>query len=714
MKKKGIICVIFSFIQCLLFCAILLGQSDSQKESAYLPGQITVWFKDETPEATQNGIVQNLQPEQHRKRYTPGLHTLVFGPAANLNAIVEGLSHNPNVRVASRAPRVDLSAQPNDLHWRQWGLYKNSVPNVDIDAKEAWDITTGSSSVKVALIDTGVGAWNGPQNPDLVDNLIAGRNFAHNPDDGDTRDMEGHGTRVAGIIGARGNNNQGITGVNWQVSIMPMVFDKGEPASLIDCITWARAHGAHIFNLSLSLKAHYQPLNDAMAVYPDDDLFVFAVGNAYGLNAQGIDIDVDPADPEDPPGVDCVWSQAGYPCRSNVRNHPTNVLCVAASNPEGRVARFSNFGVRDVDIAAPGGVDHNPPTGSGEGIYTTQLYSVPSFYDYSRVDETLCGQDGFIPHGSGTSYAAPFVTGIAALVKAANPSLYPGFQIRDAIVMGSTPVSVSGVNTFYRKVQFEGLANARAALNVRFADTFDRQIVDGSLFFDWGGEWVVAQNGCSRCDVRTSSDTTYVNGVRRVTTDRTVKAEFLKRAGDPGSKWTLASYRGDYPPGASPQTYTLWIAPVNEGSVESDLASGSGRVGVGAIGQTSAPIWSACAEADNHWYDRITFSGSMMGGIELNSGVPFVYFDSPYVEYTFPAISLAGVRKLSIALQRLPSSVRLVITNRDTGQELANITQGFLGWGGLTGPEQPALMYYGTQPGVDSGSLHFRAFASTM
>jgi len=668
---------------------------------------------------TQNEIVQNLQPEQHRKRYTPGLHTLIFPPSANLDAIVTGLSHNPNVRVASRAPRISLSAVPNDLNSKQWGLYNSAFPHADIDAKEAWDITTGSSSVIVAVIDTGVGAWNGPQNPDLAPNLIAGYDFKG--DDPITTDTDGHGTRVAGIIGARGNNKQEgqteyMTGVNWQVSIMPMVFDSSDDASLIDCITWARQHGAHIFNLSLSLDAHYQPLNDAMGVYPDDDLFIFAAGNAYGLDAQGIDIDVDDPDPADPPGLDCVYSQAGYPCRSDVHNHPTNVLCVAASNFEGQKARWSNFGVKDVDIAAPGGVDHNPPNGSGQGIYTTERYS--PFYGIPIVNEAFCGEDAFIPHGSGTSYAAPFVTGIAALLKASNPSLYPGFQIRDAIVMGSTPVRVSGVNTLYRKVQFEGLANARAALSVRFADTFDRHITDGSLFFTTGEPWVVAQNGGSRCDLRTSTDTTYVNGVRRVTTDRTVKAEFLGRAGDPGAKWTLASYAGDYPPGASPQTYTLWIAPVNEGSTESDLASGSGRVAVGAIGQTSAPIWSLCAEAENHWYDRVTFSGSVMGGIELNSGIPFIYFDAPYVEYTYRTddpVVLTGVRKLSIALQRLPSSVRLVITNRDTGEELANITQGFpVGWGGLTGPEQPALLYYGTQPGVPSGRVHFRAFASTM
>jgi subtilisin family serine protease len=244
----------------------------------------------------------------------------------------------------------------------------------DIGAPSAWDVTTGSKDITVAVVDSGVDR----SHPDLFANLVPGYDFAY--DDADPTDYEGHGTHVAGIIGARGNNGTGVTGVAWDTSLMPVqaldADGAGYTSDIVAADTYAATHGARIVNASFGGSSPSQSEYDAIRNAPNV-LFVVAAGND-GRNND---------------------SRPTYPCAYNL----PNILCVAATDNTDHLASFSNVGRSSVDLAAPG-VD----------IYST----------------TRCDSYGWM---SGTSMAAPEVSGAAALVLAAHPT-YSVAELRSRLI----------------------------------------------------------------------------------------------------------------------------------------------------------------------------------------------------------------------------------------------------------------------------------------
>lgn len=253
---------------------------------------------------------------------------------------------DPDVVFAEPNYRYRLQAVPNDSMMDQlWGL-------ANMDADLAWDLETGSSDIVVAVVDSGVD----PAHPDLAANIwtnpgeiadngidddnngyvddVNGWDFADEDNHpNDPTDNHGHGTHVAGIIGAVGDNATGIVGVNWQVSIMPLRFitaaDYGNTADAIDAIEYAWRNGADIINLSWG-----GPGGSALLKEVIDEagaagiLVVCAAGNA------GNDLD----------------DVATYPASFN----SANILSVAASNADDDPAWFTNFSDSQVDVAAPG------------------------------------------------------------------------------------------------------------------------------------------------------------------------------------------------------------------------------------------------------------------------------------------------------------------------------------------------------------------------
>lgn len=285
---------------------------------------------------------------------------------------------------------------PNDPRFdEQWALANDGqnggTSGADIKATGAWAETTGSKKVVVAVLDSGVDYTH----PDLLNNIwkrpenIKGyqdRSLGYVDDatgydalenDGDPMDENGHGTHCAGIIGAEGGNNEGITGVNWTVQIMPLRFmdanGSGTTKDAIEAINYVidrRKAGVNVRIISASWGSTQKSraLEDVIRkAYEAGILFVAASGNSS--------VDAD--------------RQPHYPSSYNVGN----VIAVAALDRNDKLTSFSNYGLKSVHIGAP-----------GKDILSTYLK-----HEFKE--------------SSGTSMATPVVAGVAALVLANEPGM---------------------------------------------------------------------------------------------------------------------------------------------------------------------------------------------------------------------------------------------------------------------------------------------------
>ncbi len=324
---------------------------------------------------------------------------------------------------AGAAEAIQLDARlypletPNDTHFPlQW-------PLLAIDAPTGWDIATPTSPVTVAVIDTGVDT----SHPDLAGRLwtnageiasngidddlngyvddVGGWNFydwtnqVYSAADGDS-----HGTHVAGIIAGQRGNGAGIAGVADNARIMPLKFLKpsgGYTSDAIVAIQYAVAQGAKVINASWGGAGYSQPLCDAISIAGDAGvLFVAAAGNATNNN-----------------DASALWPS----------NCPaSSLVSVAATTPSDGLASFSNWGATQVDVGAP-----------GESVYST----IPG---------------GLYGYKSGTSMAAPQVSGIAAALVGAHAGIAP-WQTKAAITGGGDPAAaLAGVTTSGRRVDLLG------------------------------------------------------------------------------------------------------------------------------------------------------------------------------------------------------------------------------------------------------------------
>ena len=290
------------------------------------------------------------------------------------------------------------------------------VPGADVNAVSAWDITTGSAATVVAVVDSGVflghpdlagSGWTNPGETgagretnrvdDDADGLVDdSRGWDWVGADPDPTDLNGHGTHVAGTVGARGENGLGIAGTSWRTRLMPLrVLNSNGTGTVADVIRgyrYAAAHGARIVNISLGASSSSLAERDAIGAAPGV-LFVVAAGNG---GADGV-------------GDDAARSPE-YPCAYPL----ANIVCVASTGRRDQLSSFSNYGAASVDIGAP-----------GEGILSTWL-------------------GGRYVNLSGTSMATPHVAGAAALLLAERPDLSVS-GLRTALLGGVDPLpSLSG------------------------------------------------------------------------------------------------------------------------------------------------------------------------------------------------------------------------------------------------------------------------------
>lgn len=320
---------------------------------------------------------------------------------------------------------------PNDPQFdQQWALNNlgqdGGKKRADVDALKAWLKTQGSTEVVVAVLDSGVdythkdlvsNMWIRPENvPQYTDDELGTFNDLHgfdaNTDAADPMDDNGHGTHCAGIIGAEGNNNEGIAGINWNVQIMPLKFmgrgGFGTTANAIEAINYAidrkqKGVNVRVINASWGSTSKSKALEDAIRAAGEQGiLFVAAAGNATTDNDK----------------------RPHYPSNYNL----PNVISVAATDKNDNLASFSNFGAKTVHIAAP-----------GKDIHSTWLGN-----SYREA--------------SGTSMASPYVAGVAALILASEPNLSIE-KLRERLL-----ASVDKIDSLAGKVENGGRLNAAKAL----------------------------------------------------------------------------------------------------------------------------------------------------------------------------------------------------------------------------------------------------------
>lgn len=318
-------------------------------------------------------------------------------------------------------PPAGVQVQPNQMYYvattpddpdypQCWGLNNtgqgildqngNEIPGtngtagVDIDAEAAWDITTGSANVIIAVLDTGVDYLH----PDLVDNLwvntaeiadnliddddngliddVYGYDFYNNV--GDVMDTYGHGTHCAGTIGAVGNNAAGVPGINWTCKIMACKIGPGPGLSsfaAVRAIEYAVANGARVLSNSWGGGSPDGFLGDAIREARDAGaLFVAAAGNSATNNDQ------------------FPFYPASYTWE--------NIVAVASTDNRDKLSTFSCYGLASVDLGAP-----------GSSVYST-------YVDYDENGDRI-----YYGYLSGTSMATPHVSGVAALLLARYPTL---------------------------------------------------------------------------------------------------------------------------------------------------------------------------------------------------------------------------------------------------------------------------------------------------
>ena len=432
-----------------------------RKQAEFVPGELLVRFRPGETAAKAKGTTQLSVSSNGRSLrleinsfggsdLVDGLKLVRVSPERTLDAI-KALRARPDVLYAEPNYIRHFDAVPNDTFYgSQWPL-KNSPTSIGggISAESAWDITTGNQNIVVGVIDTGIDV----DHRDLKDNIFT--NTAETPNNNidddnngfvddvngwdfihhdktvfDNADDDFHGTHVAGIIGARGNNSTGIAGVNWNVQLLPMKAigpGGGTDSVLLEAYNYAktmrqRGVNLRVLNNSYGGQAFSQSLFDAIKELGNAGiLFVAAAGNETLSN------DFVPH----------------FPATFDL----PNVVSVAASTQGGFFASFSNRGAQTVHLAAPGdNVLSTTPHGyTGDGLVAAN--TDPDGSTYSNI--------------SGTSMAAPHVSGAAALAVAANPDISLQ-KLRSAVLFG---VDESGV--FFTSTISSGRLNANRT--VQFA-----------------------------------------------------------------------------------------------------------------------------------------------------------------------------------------------------------------------------------------------------
>jgi thermitase len=383
MKTLRALEVLFVILAVTMLLALPTGafassHTDEGSSAKFVAGEILVKFKANVSPAEAAEI--HRQYGGQVREVIPGIGVQVVNiPASQIAEKVRAYSANPRVAYAEPDYLAQADGTPDDPYFgQQWGLTK-------VEAPQAWDVTTGSSSINIAILDTGIDL----DHPDLASKLITSINFSSSAT---VDDVYGHGTHVAGIAAAITNNGIGVAGLGYNATIMnvKVMGDTGSGAYswIASGIIWAADNGAEVINMSLGGSSSSSTLEDAVNYAWNKGVVVVAAAGNSGSTLPS------------------------YPA------YYTNCIAVAATDANDAKASWSNYGDW-VDVAAP-----------GLSIYSTL-------------------KDNGYGYMSGTSMACPHVAGLAGLVftvvSDANGDGKLNDEVRSRIEATCDNIGVSGI-----------------------------------------------------------------------------------------------------------------------------------------------------------------------------------------------------------------------------------------------------------------------------
>lgn len=583
------------------------------------------------------------------------VYLLRLAEGADLGAAMEELRNDPHVEYVHPNYVAHLNYTPNDPYFSSYGTYgqpRDDLWNIKkVRAPLAWDSTRGAGVV-VAVLDTGVDIGH----PDLAGNIWVnpgeipgnGEDDDNNglPDDvngwsfdgnsADVSDRDGHGTHVAGIIAAQDNNGKGVVGVAPDVKIMPVqVFSSSAGSGVTSSaftlargLYYAAQKGADVINNSWKTCSNYCPsvpvVEDAVrTAYNAGAVVVFAAGND--------NIDVRDLSPLNMP----------------------EAIVVSATTPTDVKASFSNWGL--IDVAAPGAGNENDPN------VTAPIAGILSLRSTTCQSSEACNATYQLPNGVpysrlwGTSFAAPAVSGAAALIMALKPS-YTQEQVRQVLRRTSTDVGTSGfdVGTGYGRLDVGAIASEQTPLTafirmpLRFTSNsvgiagqaFGSQFANYTLHYGVGRNpttWTQLytsttqqQSGLYSWNPSTLADGDYTIRLRATKTNGAVYEDrhiiTLDRVGlaSPAPFGTVSGNNVSIVGSAAPgdfQSYTLQVRRLDTGALVNGISLTNN--GQAPVLNSTLGVWNTQGLAAGHY--KVTLNVTRAGNKVTSESVAFVF-----------------------------------------------------------------------------------------